>query len=54
MPKNIQRAALLDDSRSECYLINKTLAGYVHLHWGRNPETARYFVQEMQKAKKRL
>ena len=54
MPESVQRAALLDDGRSECYLIDKTLAGYIHLHWGGTPETARYFVHAMQEAAKRL
>ena len=54
MPESVQRAALLDDGRSECYLIDKTLAGYVHLHWGRNPEAVRYFVHAMEEAGKRL
>lgn len=47
MPEEIQRAYVLDDGRAEGYLINNTLAGYVHLHWGRTPEVARYFVQMM-------
>jgi cobyrinic acid a,c-diamide synthase len=52
MPETVQRAALLDDGRSECYLIDKTLAGYVHLHWGQTPEAARHFVHAMQEAGK--
>jgi cobyrinic acid a,c-diamide synthase len=47
MPEQIERAALLDDGRCECYLTDKTLAGYVHLHWGQTPEAALYFVQAM-------
>ncbi len=50
MPDTIQRAALLDDGRTECYMVDHTLAGYVHLHWGRTPEAARNFVQAMQQA----
>jgi cobyrinic acid a,c-diamide synthase len=48
MPPEIQRGYILDDGRSEGYLINNTLAGYVHLHWGRTPEAAEKFVQMMQ------
>jgi cobyrinic acid a,c-diamide synthase len=35
----------LDDGRAEGYLHRNTLAGYVHLHWGRTPEVAVRFVQ---------
>ncbi|MBM9537049.1 cobyrinate a,c-diamide synthase [Desulfobulbus alkaliphilus] len=36
----------LDDNRSEGYIIHhQTLAGYIHLHWGRTPEAASRFVQ---------
>ncbi len=47
MPGEIKRGYLLDDGRTEGYLRDNTLAGYVHLHWGRTPEAARYFVQMM-------
>jgi cobyrinic acid a,c-diamide synthase len=47
MPGDIQRAYVLDDGRAEGYLKDNTLAGYVHLHWGKTPEVARYFVQIM-------
>jgi cobyrinic acid a,c-diamide synthase len=47
MPEQIERGYHLDDGRAEGYLINNTLAGYVHLHWGRSPETATQFVQAM-------
>ena len=47
MPEQVQRIYTLDDGRAEGYLINKTLAGYVHLHWGRTPEAAKQFVQAM-------
>ncbi len=45
MPPEIERGYILDDGRAEGYLVNRTLAGYVHLHWGRTPEAARYFVR---------
>ncbi len=47
MPETVQRAVLLDDGQEEGYLISKTLAGYVHLHWGGTPEAARCFVRAM-------
>ncbi len=34
----------LDDGRREGYMLHNTLAGYVHLHWGRTPEVATRFV----------
>ncbi|XCN74043.1 MAG: cobyrinate a,c-diamide synthase [Candidatus Electrothrix aestuarii] len=51
MPKEIQRGYVLDDGRVEGYLQGNTLAGYVHLHWGRTPEAARHFVRIMQRMK---
>jgi len=48
MPTEIERGYILDDGRAEGYLINNTLAGYVHLHWGRTPEAASNFVRMMQ------
>ena len=45
MPADVQRGYILDDGRVEGYLVNNTLAGYVHQHWGRTPEVARNFVQ---------
>jgi cobyrinic acid a,c-diamide synthase len=45
MPSGVQRGYRLDDGREEGYLVNNTLAGYVHLHWGRTPEVARNFVR---------
>ena len=45
MPSKVERGYILDDGRVEGYLVNNTLAGYVHLHWGRTPEVARNFVQ---------
>ena len=35
----------LDDNRSEGYIHHQTLAGYIHLHWGRTPAAAVRFVQ---------
>jgi cobyrinic acid a,c-diamide synthase len=48
MPPEVERGYILDDGRAEGYLVNNTLAGYVHLHWGRTPEAARNFVRMMQ------
>ncbi|WYD81597.1 MAG: cobyrinate a,c-diamide synthase [Candidatus Electrothrix gigas] len=48
MPSAIQRGYVLDDGRAEGYLKDNTLAGYVHLHWGKTPEAAQYFVHIMQ------
>jgi len=45
MPASVQRGYILDDGRAEGYLVNNTLAGYVHLHWGRTPDVARNFVR---------
>ena len=47
MPAEVRRVYALDDGRAEGYLLNRTLAGYVHLHWGQSPEAARRFVREM-------
>jgi cobyrinic acid a,c-diamide synthase len=47
MPEQVRRIYALDDGRAEGYLLNRTLAGYVHLHWGRSPEAARWFVRTM-------
>ncbi|MCI5148670.1 MAG: cobyrinate a,c-diamide synthase [Candidatus Electrothrix sp. MAN1_4] len=52
MPDKIKRGYTLDDGRREGYLIDNTLAGYVHLHWGKTPEVARYFVQKIAEARK--
>ncbi|WP_417908707.1 cobyrinate a,c-diamide synthase [Candidatus Electronema sp. PJ] len=45
MPDQVRRVYALDDGRAEGYLLNRTLAGYVHLHWGGSPEVARWFVR---------
>jgi len=47
MPGHVERAFVLDDGRYEGYAMGNTLAGYVHLHWGRTPNAARCFVQAM-------
>ncbi len=44
MDSRVKRAYQLDDGRAEGYLMDDTLAGYVHLHWGRTPEVAVKFV----------
>ena len=49
MPNEIKRAYVLDDGRAEGYLKDNTLAGYIHLHWGKTPEVAHHFVQAMLK-----
>ena len=36
---------LLDSGQQEGYQRNHTLAGYVHLHWGRTPQAPAAFVQ---------
>ena len=38
-------AWLLDSGQQEGYQRNHTLAGYVHLHWGRTPQAPAAFVQ---------
>ena len=35
----------LGDGRAEGYVQHHTLAGYIHLHWGRTPHAAARFVQ---------
>ncbi len=42
---NIEKIFKVTDKRSEGYLRGNTLAGYIHLHWGRTPEAARYFSE---------
>ena len=41
----VEPAYLLDDGRPEGYMHHHTLAGYIHLHWGRTPEAASRFVE---------
>lgn len=50
MPEQVRRVYALDDGRTEGYLLKRTLAGYLHLHWGRSPEAAQYFVRAMSAA----
>ncbi len=45
MPDNVQRIYTLQDGRKEGYMINNTLAGYLHLHWGRTPAAAKNFIK---------
>jgi cobyrinic acid a,c-diamide synthase len=45
MDSSVKRAYTLDDGRREGYLIDRTLAGFVHLHWGRTPKVAERFVE---------
>ena len=40
----VTTAFLLEDGRTEGYVRHNTLAGYLHLHWGRTPEAAAAFV----------
>ncbi len=44
MPPEVRRVYRVDDERTEGYAIDNTLAGYIHLHWGRTPEAAERFV----------
>jgi len=41
----VASAFRLEDGRPEGHLLHNTLAGYIHLHWGRTPEAAARFVQ---------
>ena len=42
--QGIQVVYHLEDDQKEGYYLRQTLAGYVHLHWGRTPEAAAAFV----------
>ncbi|HFQ81134.1 MAG TPA: cobyrinate a,c-diamide synthase [Desulfobacterales bacterium] len=44
MPEDVQRVYTLQDGRREGYMINNTLAGYLHLHWGATPTAAENFI----------
>ncbi len=44
MPPEIRRLYRLGDGREEGYAVDNTLAGYIHLHWGKTPEAALRFV----------
>ena len=45
MDETVLRGYVLDDGRIEGYMIDNTLAGYVHLHWGQTPQAATHFVE---------
>lgn len=49
--KSVEAAYRLDDGRPEGYIHGNTLAGYVHLHWGRTPEAAARFVEACRQVK---
>ncbi|MFW8601862.1 cobyrinate a,c-diamide synthase [Desulfobacterota bacterium M19] len=51
MPDNVQRIYTLQDGRREGYMINNTLAGYLHLHWGAAPAAAENFIKFCRKHK---
>jgi cobyrinic acid a,c-diamide synthase len=44
MPEDIARVGRMEDGGPGGYRIKNTLAGYMHLHFGRTPEVARSFV----------
>lgn len=48
MPADITRAYRLTDGQDEGYLINNTLGGYLHLHFGFNPQAATHFIRNCQ------
>lgn len=48
MAPAVKRGYVLDDGRAEGYLVNNTLGGYIHLHWGRTPEVATNFLKSCQ------
>ena len=50
----VPSAYLLEDGRPEGFFRHNTLAGYVHLHWGRTPEVAARFVQACRQAESRM
>lgn len=50
IPAELETAFRLEDGRAEGYSMHHTLAGYVHLHWGRTPEAARRFVDACRRA----
>ena len=44
MPETVDRAYRLADGKEEGYLINNTLGGYLHLHFGFNREAVNNFI----------
>jgi len=54
MPTEVGRGYILDNGQPEGYLVDNTLAGYVHLHWGRTPEAAHTFVAMMRENKREI
>ncbi len=45
MPDSVKRSYVLADGRHEGYRIKHTLGGYLHLHFGFNPQAAENFVR---------
>lgn len=45
MPESVTRVYRLADGRCEGYAVDNTLGGYLHLHFGSQPEAARQFVR---------
>ena len=48
MPEEITRAYCLADGSCEGYQINNTLGGYLHLHFGFNPQAAAHLIGNCQ------
>ena len=46
---NIKQIFEASERQAECYLKANTLAGYVHIHWGKTPEAATGFVKACRK-----
>ncbi len=44
MGDEVRKVYCLDDGKAEGYMVDNTLAGYMHLHWGRTPEAAGRFA----------
>ena len=45
MPPHIKKAFATTDGKCQGYQINNTLAGYLHLHFGKTPQAAAYFIE---------